>query len=132
DRCIIQFCSGCSTNSLGQQTSNRRGVSLSRGDPPSGLIKRAGQCQSVPPLFETQVLVARAEGQAVGLANDRAYLDLDGYIQIADHLLQNTGLLGILLAEVGDVRLHDVEQLEHHRGDAAEVSRPGCTAKDIL
>ena len=74
-------------------------------------------------LFGRQVGVAARFGQAVVLAHDRAAGDLHVEVQIEDHLLHNGELLGVLLAEVGVVGQHDVEELGEHRADAAEVGR---------
>ena len=48
----------------------------------------------------------------------------DRQAQVAHQLGNDPNLLGVLLTEIGDVRLHDVEELEHHRRNAPEVARP--------
>ena len=55
----------------------------------------AARCSGVQPH------VARAHGQAVGLAHDRAGHDLRADAQVAGHAPDDQQLLGVLLAEVG-------------------------------
>ena len=50
--------------------------------------------------------------------------DLEVEVQVADELLDDRGLLGVLLAEVGAIRPDDVEELQADRGHAAEMPRP--------
>ncbi len=49
--------------------------------------------------------------------------------QIRHHTADNGQLLKILVAEQGQIRLHDVEQLGHYRGYAVEVAGAACPAK---
>ena len=50
-----------------------------------------------------EVGVARAHRQAVGLAHGRQHLDPHREVEVADHAPDHRRLLGVLLAEVGDV-----------------------------
>ena len=68
-----------------------------------------------------EVGVARRHRQAVGLADGRQDLDLDREVEVADHPPDHDGLLGVLLAEVGDVGADRVEELGDDRRDPAEV-----------
>ena len=44
-------------------------------------------------------------------------------MEVAHQLADDGELLRVLLAEHREVGLHEVEELRHHRGDAAEVPR---------
>ena len=46
---------------------------------------------------------------------------LTGHVEVADHAADDRELLGVLLAEIGDVGLDGVEELGDDGGDAAEV-----------
>src|SRR5438128_3501053 len=83
-------------------------------------------------LLPIQVAVARAERQAIGLANRGADAYLQRQVEIADQLLNDPGLLKILLTEIGHVRLHDVEELANDRRHPTKVARPRRTAEHIL
>ena len=74
------------------------------------------------PLFGIQIGIARAHGQAVRFADDRANRDLNREIQVAHHAADDGHLRRIFLSEEGDVGLDDVKQLGHDRGHAAEVA----------
>ena len=76
-----------------------------------------------------QVGVARAHRQPVGLAHGRQPLDPDGDVEVADHAPDHRQLLGVLLAEVGDLGLDRVEELGDDGGDAAEV--PGAAPRRV-
>ena len=69
-----------------------------------------------------QVAVARAHGQAAGLATGRYTDDFHREEQVADHAADDRQLLEILLAKAGDIRLDDMEQLAGHGGDATEMA----------
>ena len=69
-----------------------------------------------------EVDVAAAHRQAVLLAHGRHHLDPQREVEVAHHPLDHRRLLGVLLAEVGDVGADDVEELGDDRGDAAEVA----------
>ena len=68
-----------------------------------------------------QARVAARHRQAVGLAHGRARLDAHRQVQVGDEPADHDHLLGVLLAEVGDVGQRHAEQLRHDRADAAEV-----------
>jgi hypothetical protein len=76
--------------------------------------------------------IARAQGQAVGLADNRKNPDRDIKVQVLDHLLEDDGLLGVFLPEKGQVRLDDMEELEDNRGDSFEVAGPRAAAEFVL
>ena len=76
-----------------------------------------------------EVGVARAHRQAVGLAHGRQHLDPQREVEVADHAPDHRRLLGVLLAEVGDVGADDVEELGDDGGDAAEVL--GAAARGV-
>jgi len=49
--------------------------------------------------------------------------DLNVPVEIADHAAHHGQLLRVLLTEIGAIRLHDLEKLQHHRRHAAKMSR---------
>ncbi len=75
-------------------------------------------------LFLVQVGVAGAHSQAVGFAHDGADDDLDGQMQVTHHPADDHRLLGVFLTEIGPVGLHDIEQLQYHRGHTTKM--PGA------
>src|SRR5204862_364506 len=75
-------------------------------------------------LLRLQVGVARAHRQTVGLTHRRQHLDPDREVEVASHAADYDRLLGVLLAEVGDVGADRVEELGDDGGDAAEVPGP--------
>ena len=77
-----------------------------------------------PPLFRREIAVSRGEGEAVVLADGFAEHEPHRHVEIAHHASDHRALLRVLAAKDGEIRLHDVEQLEHNRGHAGEVSRP--------
>ena len=76
-----------------------------------------------------EVGVARAHRQPVGLAHRRQHLDPHREVEVAGHPPDNGRLLGVLLAEVGDVGADAVEELGDDGGDAAEVL--GAAARGV-
>ena len=91
---------------------------------PLGRAQRLVQPRRDPALFRIQMPVARTQRQAVRFAHRGHADDLHGHIQIRDHAPDHRQLLRILFAELRAIRLHDLEQLQHHRGHAAEMARP--------
>ena len=71
----------------------------------------------------------RAHRQPVGLAHGRQHLDPHREVEVAGHAADHDRLLGVLLAEVGDVGADDVEELGDDGGDAAEVL--GAAARGV-
>ena len=69
--------------------------------------------------------VAGREREAVRVAHGRDDADLELEIQVADELLHHRDLLGVLAAEVGDVRPDDREELQAGRCDAPKMARAG-------
>ena len=56
-----------------------------------------------------QITIARAHGQAVPIANNRADDQPKVEIQVPHHAMNDDRLLKILLAEVSNVSTHDVK-----------------------
>ena len=73
------------------------------------LVQGARQDRGVAPLLGVKILVARAERQAVGLANRRTGHDFHGHAEVVDHLSDDAQLLAILLAEIGAIGLDEVD-----------------------
>ena len=76
--------------------------------------------------------VAARQREAVGGAHGGADLDPHREVEVADEPAHDRCLLGVLLAEVGDVRSHHVEQLAHHRGHAVEMPVAAVRALQAL
>src|SRR5439155_15599092 len=74
-------------------------------------------------VFRVEISIARALGEAVGLAHDGADRQANVKVQVSHEMADEQSLLEVLLAEAGHVRPDDVEELEHHRRHTAEVTR---------
>jgi len=70
-----------------------------------------------------EIAVARAHGEAIGLADDGADGDVYGEVEVADHVAEDGDLSSVLLAEVGAVGRDDVEEAGDDGGDSAKVAR---------
>ncbi len=97
-----------------------RGERIGAGDA-LDLAQRPRERRRPLAILGAEVGVARAHRQAVGLAHDRQRLDPHREVEVADHAPDHDRLLGVLLAEVGDVGPDRVEELGDDGGDAAEV-----------
>ena len=97
---------------------------LTRAPQRVGGTEGATQRQRLSPLGHRQVSVAAAQRQPVGLTHGRAHGDLDRQVEVPDHPADQRHLLDVLLPEHRDIRLHQVEELGHHRQHAGEVPRP--------
>ena len=78
-----------------------------------------------------EIGVARAEGEAVGVADDGADDDLRREAQIGDHAAEDGNLGRVLLAEEGAIGFGGDQQLGDHGGDAAKVAGAGCAVQTI-
>ncbi len=78
-----------------------------------------------------EILVAGTAGETVRFADQGGHDDVDGHVEIADHPLDDQRLLRVLLAEDGDIRAGEIEQLQADRADAAEMDGAGKTAKRL-
>src|SRR5205823_516158 len=78
--------------------------------------QRAVQRGGALALAIAQVGIARRHGQAVRLAHRLAEDEAHRHVEVAHHALDDRALLRVLAPEDGEVRLHDVEQLEHDGG----------------
>ncbi len=72
-----------------------------------------------------QVAIARTHCQAIGFTHRWQAFDTDVHIQIAYHLADQHQLLEILLPKHCHIRLHQIEQLAHHGGNAGEMTGAG-------
>ena len=88
--------------------------------------ERAEQDRRRLALFRAEIAVTAGHGQAVFFAHGGADDDLDREIEVAGHPSDDRRLLGILLPEVGLVRLDTIEQFGYDGGHPAEM--PGRTA----
>ena len=89
--------------------------------------ERARDRERAPALLGREPAVARREREPVGVADGRDDADLELEVQVADELLDDRDLLGVLAAEVRDVGPDDREELQADGRDAAEVAGP-CLA----
>src|SRR3972149_29754 len=74
--------------------------------------------------------MARAEREAVRLADGGEDAELDLEHEVANHLADDLGLLSVLLPEVGPLRPNDLEELEDDGCDTSEVARAEATFED--
>ena len=82
------------------------------------------------PLVGVEVAVAAGEREAVRLALGLGADDLDAEAEVVDHPADQHQLLVVLLAEHGEVRADQPEQLGHHGEHTAEVAGPGLPLED--
>src|SRR2546422_9321235 len=75
--------------------------------------------------------VAGAEGEPIGLADDRAPDDLRPDGKVASHLADDEQLLGILLAEVGALGSDEVEENGDNGRHAFEMAGPSGTLERV-
>jgi len=80
-------------------------------------------------LARAEVAIARAESEAIGVASGGGGHNLDQEIKVGDEFADDSDLLGVLLAEDGDVGLNDVEEFGDDGGDAAEMGGAGYAFK---
>ncbi len=73
-------------------------------------------------LVGAQIGVAARLRKPIWLAHGGADHDPYGHVEVGDEPFDHDRLLRVLLAEVGDLRRHDVEQLRHHGRHTFEVT----------
>ena len=115
-----------------RRLATRGGVALAGGDGGLGGLQRAAQGERALAVGAAQVGVAAGEREAVGLADGRADLDRDGHVEVAHEPADDERLLGVLLAEEGDVGPDHVQQLGDDGGDAVEVRGAAVRALERL
>lgn len=76
-------------------------------------------------------MVAGGDGEAVGIADGGADDESNGEVEVGDHAAKDDGLLGVLLAEEGEVGLDDVEEFGDDGADRFEVSGAKRAAKGV-
>src|SRR5690242_9779153 len=99
-----------------------QGVAHAGGQLGAGGFERAMQNGGGAALFGTEVSVARRQRQSVRLADDGADDDFGLEVQVARQLRNDADLLRVLAAEIGKVRLNDLEQFHDDGGDAAKMA----------
>ena len=87
---------------------------------------RQGRRQGGRPLtlLSSEVAVAGAAGETIGLAHGGAALDHHRHAQIVEHPAQDHQLLPVLLAEQQPLGPHQAQQPQHHGGHTIEM--PGA------
>ena len=88
------------------------------------------QGQGLLALLRGQVGVARAHGQAVGLAADLDRYDLDRHSEVADHGAHDRQLLGVLATEQRPPRAGEMHESQHHLQHAGEMGGSGGPLQD--
>ena len=81
--------------------------------------------------FGAEKGIAGTERQAVGLTHDGADHQPHVEVEVLHQPADDLDLLKILLSEVGDLRLHEVEQFQDNRGDTAEMAGPIAAFKGL-
>lgn len=99
-----------------------RGIGFAAG---GGLLERTRELGGEGSLRRGEVLVAGAEGDAIGVADGGDDGDFDRDVEVADHAADDVYLLGVFLAEVGGGGADEVEEFEDDGGDAAEMAGAG-------
>ena len=87
-------------------------------------VEPGAQRQRADALLGAEADVAGGQREPVGLAHRGHDLEAHRDVEVAHHPPEDGDLLGVLLAEVGDVGRDDVEQLADDGADAVEV--PGA------
>ena len=98
----------------------------------SAAAQRVAQGERALAVGAAQAHVAARQRQAVGLAHGRADLDRTGRSRSRTSAADDERLLGVLLAEEGDVGPDHVQQLGHDGGDAVEVPDAAVRALERL
>src|SRR5438093_3376841 len=80
-------------------------------------------------LLRIKVRIARAHGQSIRLADNRASDNLDREVQVAYHAPNDGQLRGIFLAKERCIGLNNLEELRDNRGHATEVPRARLPAE---
>lgn len=106
-------------------------VARARGDRLRGRRERAVQPRGLRALGRREVAVARGEREPVVRARGLAGDDRDRQGELRHHALDDAQLLVVLLAEHRGLRLHDVEELQHHRAHAVEEPAPELALEDV-
>ena len=115
----------------GRREQRLGGALTARGELARGL-QRARQRQRARALLGAQQRVAAGHRQPVGLAHRRQRLDPHGQVQVGHQAADHDELLGVLLAEEGDVGERHAEQLGDDGRDAAEVLAAARGALEAL
>ena len=109
----------------------RLGAALAFGDERLDVADGAAEGEGLGALGRGEIGVARAEGEAVGIADDGADDDFRGEAQVGNHAAQDGDLGRVFLAEEGAVGLGGDEQLGDDGGDAAKMAGTGCAVEAI-
>src|SRR5882724_4785669 len=83
------------------------------------------------PLLRRQVRVSRTQRQSIGLAYGRHLYNVDRYIQVLHESANHRDLLRVFLSKICAVGLDNIEQLQHHGSDAAEMARAKWAAQVV-
>src|ERR1017187_5372969 len=105
------------------------GAAFSGSGEGCGLVDGSAERQGLGALRGTEIDVAGAESQAVGLADDGANHDFCGQAEVCEHAAEDGDLGGIFLAEEGAVGLGGDEELGYDGGNAAEMAGAGGAVK---
>ena len=97
-------------------------VAFAGGEEEIGFVEGEAEAGGLGALGGGEILVAGGAGEPVGFADGGAGEDLDGEAEVADHAADDAELLGVLLAEDGQVGEDDVEELGDDGADAVEVA----------
>jgi len=81
------------------------------------------------PFLRAEIDVARADGQAIRLADDGMTDDLDSEIQIPHQPSNQLQLLVVFFAKDRHMGPNDIEELRDYRGDSLEVAGSMGTAQ---
>src|SRR5882724_1726176 len=90
-------------------------------------LRQSNRCLT---LSWTQIYIARAHGQPIGLADGRATDHLDGHPEVVDHALDDLQLLIVFLPEIGAIRVYQMKQLADDRRHSTKMPRPRRTFED--
>jgi len=92
---------------------------------------RAAESEGLGTLGGSEIGVAGAEGEAIGVADDGADDDFRGEAQIGDEAPDDGNLGGVFLAKLRAIRLGSEEQLGNNGGDSAKVAGPGLAVQAL-
>src|SRR5450755_224501 len=109
---------------------DRRKIDVCGAKTRDRLLQRGVELGSDLALLESQILIARAHGEPVGLTHRGRGDDLNGEKQIRHHAPDDRELLEVLLAKHRDVWLDDIKERRHDGCDTLEMSGPKFPAQD--
>ncbi len=116
---------------LGDEFLERGGIAFAIFPGVAGEDESGANGRGLGTLLGSEVLVAAAQGEAVGLADGVDGVDDDVEVEITNEAADDGDLLVVLFAEDGVVALDEVEELGDDGADAVEVAGAAGAAEGL-